>query len=80
MISDFGLASWDHNKAARFERCGTPGYIAPEVLNSGQGKVILDHRSDIFSLGVLAHILYISTKSDFYRDPYFLTTGMSTIC
>ena len=57
VISDFGLASWDYHKAPRFERCGTPGYIAPEVLSSAQGKVVLDHRSDIFSLGVLAHIL-----------------------
>ena len=57
MISDFGLASWNYDKAPIFDRCGTPGYIGPEVLNSPQGKVILDHKSDIFSLGVIAHLL-----------------------
>lgn len=60
MISDLGLASWNYDKAPIFDRCGTPGYIAPEVLNSPQSKVVLDHKSDIFSLGVIAHILYVS--------------------
>ena len=57
MISDFGLASFNNDKAPIFERSGTPGYIAPEILSYKQGKVILDHKSDIFSLGVIAHLM-----------------------
>lgn len=29
VISDFGLASWIGDANPLFERCGTPGYIAP---------------------------------------------------
>jgi len=39
-----------------YVRCGTPGFIAPEIIyhtgRSGQSCI-----SDIFSLGVVAHIL-----------------------
>jgi serine/threonine protein kinase len=45
-------------KSPMFERSGTPGYIAPEILNLAKGEVLLDHRCDIFSLGVIAHLLY----------------------
>lgn len=57
VISDFGLASWIGDPNPLFERCGTPGYIAPEVLNAPKGKPILDHKIDIYSLGSIAHIL-----------------------
>ena len=29
VISDFGLAAWVGETSPLFERCGTPGYIAP---------------------------------------------------
>ena len=29
VISDFGLAVWVGEKHPAFQRCGTPGYIAP---------------------------------------------------
>lgn len=32
VIADFGLAT-DINDDFIFSRCGTPGYVAPEVLN-----------------------------------------------
>lgn len=57
VISDFGLASWIGDLNPLFERCGTPGYIAPEILNAPKGKPILDHKIDIYSLGSIAHIL-----------------------
>jgi serine/threonine protein kinase len=58
VLSDFGLAWWAGQKNPLYERCGTPGYIAPEVLNSQRGKPFIDHKGDMFSLGVIAHILY----------------------
>lgn len=29
VISDFGLASWAGERSPVYEKCGTPGYIAP---------------------------------------------------
>jgi len=34
-------------------KCGTPGYLAPEIIRGNQ----LDERVDIFSIGILALIL-----------------------
>lgn len=46
-IADFGLAMRLNVKQVLFERCGTPTYIAPEVLRSkGYGL-----KADLFSLG-----------------------------
>ena len=57
VISDFGLAVWIGESNPLFERCGTPGYIAPEVLNAPKGKPILTHNIDIFSLGAIDHVV-----------------------
>ena len=37
-----------------FKRCGTPGFVAPEILND----LNYDYSVDIFSLGVLMFIMY----------------------
>ncbi|CAD8058315.1 unnamed protein product [Paramecium primaurelia] len=52
VIADFGLAA---KKIPKFEykKYGTPGYIAPEVLN----LKIYNEKIDIFSAGVVAYIL-----------------------
>ena len=34
IIADFGLSEFENNKEGfLFYRCGTPGYVAPEVIN-----------------------------------------------
>jgi serine/threonine protein kinase len=54
-IGDFGLARpLEHQLQEGEEIYGTPGYTAPEVLETPQS---IDHRADIFSLGVLLHEL-----------------------
>ena len=54
-IGDFGLARNTGQTVQEGEEIfGTPHYTAPEVVNAPQ-KV--DHRADIFSLGVLLHEL-----------------------
>lgn len=33
-LVDFGLSSYCDEEDYLFKRCGTPGYVAPEILNS----------------------------------------------
>jgi serine/threonine protein kinase len=56
-IGDFGLAvQLAHKREKKFTVCGTPNYIAPEVLAGSQGP---GHNaaSDIWSLGVIIYAL-----------------------
>uniref|UniRef100_A0A0N5AAL8 Protein kinase domain-containing protein n=1 Tax=Syphacia muris TaxID=451379 RepID=A0A0N5AAL8_9BILA len=52
MISDFGLSKTE-DSGAMATACGTPGYVAPEVLQQKPyGKAV-----DVWSIGVIAYIL-----------------------
>jgi serine/threonine protein kinase len=51
-IVDFGLST-KIDKVDPNVRCGTPGYVAPEVIGGGR----YDYKSDIFSCGVILYIL-----------------------
>lgn len=53
-IADFGLADY-YNASGKylFTRCGTPGYVAPELL---QDK-LYDYKVDVFSVGILMYLL-----------------------
>ena len=53
IIADFGLAEFSDAEEYLFVRCGTPGYVAPEVL---LGKSY-DLKCDVFSIGVILFIL-----------------------
>lgn len=51
MISDFGLSKEDSGIMST--ACGTPGYVAPEVLaQKPYGKAV-----DVWSIGVISYIL-----------------------
>ncbi|KAJ3188308.1 calcium calmodulin-dependent protein kinase type 1G [Gaertneriomyces sp. JEL0708] len=53
MISDFGLSKIFNDDEVMQTACGTPGYVAPEVLKrQGYGKEV-----DLWSLGVITYIL-----------------------
>jgi calcium/calmodulin-dependent protein kinase I len=53
MVTDFGLAKLCTDEAALKTACGTPNYVAPEILmQKGYGKEV-----DVWSLGVILFIL-----------------------
>ena len=53
-VSDFGLARF-MNQDLMTTACGTPGYVAPEVVKGiGYGKAV-----DYWSIGVILYILYL---------------------
>lgn len=56
VIADFGLAVLVEEEPYLFYRCGTPGYVAPEVIRMRENKAARV-ASDIFSAGVIFHIL-----------------------
>jgi calcium-dependent protein kinase len=58
-LIDFGLATmWDGENMLT-EKCGTVGYVAPEVVDHSYGD-----QADMWSLGVICHIL-LTGKSIF---------------
>ncbi|KYO43982.1 hypothetical protein Y1Q_0003339 [Alligator mississippiensis] len=53
MISDFGLSKIEGSGSVMSTACGTPGYVAPEVLaQKPYSKAV-----DCWSIGVIAYIL-----------------------
>jgi len=64
-LADFGLASVVNQGEYLFKRCGTPGYVAPEILNDEK----YDQKVDVFSAGVILYIL-LSGSSPFHGKTY----------
>ena len=66
IIVDFGLAEYTSATKYLYTRCGTPGYVAPEVLKIKSADLNQTYSSvcDVFSLGVIYHILL-------FRKPLF---------
>ncbi len=64
-IVDFGLATIYDIPEYLFKRCGTPGFVAPEVINA-PSKVNIHYtpKCDVFSAGVIFYIL-LTEKSPF---------------
>eukprot|EP00762_Andalucia_godoyi_P008085 ANDGO_02142.mRNA.1 putative serine/threonine-protein kinase CCRP1 len=57
-IGDFGLAAQlDYDGERKTTICGTPNYIAPEILDGG--KVGHSYEVDVWSLGVILYTLLI---------------------
>lgn len=63
VVADFGLAE-SAGGELMFIRCGTPGYVAPEIVNLKSNKAAYTTACDLFSLGVIFHILALG-KSPF---------------
>ena len=57
ILVDFGLATFVDEEEYLFSRCGTPGFVAPEVVNLKDPKGKYSCKCDLFSIGVILHIL-----------------------
>jgi calcium/calmodulin-dependent protein kinase I len=54
-VIDFGLATFLTEKLI-LTKCGTPGYIAPEILNqSSRDKIVVNPNVDVYSLGIILY-------------------------
>lgn len=52
-IADFGFAKKVYAECTLSTQCGTPGYVAPEILQGDK----YDQRADMWSVGVILYIL-----------------------
>lgn len=70
-VGDFGLAARVRSEDERRKTvCGTPNYIAPEVLNSKSGH---SYEADVWSLGVVVYTLLVGVppfKSEDAKTTY----------
>lgn len=61
-IIDFGLSLLlqSYTELKCFKRCGTMGYMAPEVIaNTSEVRKPYSEKCDIFSFGIIAHMILI---------------------
>jgi calcium-dependent protein kinase len=55
---DFGLATKYDMKEYLFKRCGTPGFVAPEVINAPSNQNIhYNAKCDVYSAGIIFYLL-----------------------
>lgn len=64
-LVDFGLATVHDVPEYLFKRCGTPGFVAPEVINApSNANIHYSPKCDVFSAGIILFIL-LTEKSPF---------------
>lgn len=66
VIIDFGLALKTNTKSHTLKKCGTPGFVAPEVFDCDQNlkKVSYDNKVDVYCLGIMLYKIFVG-KSPF---------------
>jgi serine/threonine protein kinase len=79
VIADFGLSESSFNDPYLFVRCGTPGYVAPEVVNLKDMKAKYSTICDLFSVGVIFHILALK-KPPFPGKEYNEVLSQNRAC
>ena len=70
VIIDFGLATLCDEKEFVYTRCGTPGFVAPEIINiKDMASAQFSPSSDVFSAGAIFHLLL--TKKSIFKGKTF---------
>ena len=64
-VVDLGFATHENDYNKLFKRCGTPGYVAPEILNDKH----YDCKADVYSCGIIFYII-LTGKIPFYGKSY----------
>ena len=77
-IIDFGLGTFVNVKEFLFKRCGTPGFVAPEVILYGKTQKY-DNKADIFSAGIIFYIL-LKGSSPFPSNDFRKVLKMNKAC
>ncbi|CAD8053629.1 unnamed protein product [Paramecium sonneborni] len=78
-IVDFGLATWQSAATYPFPKCGTPGYVAPEIANLKDLTFKYDKICDIFSVGCIFYKL-ITSKDLFPGNDYHEILKLNKKC
>ena len=84
LLTDFGLATYCNEEFYLYPKCGTPGYVAPEIINKKADKEELKtwHYSlvcDIFSLGCTFFFL-LTLRQLFYSPNTKETIELNKKC
>lgn len=58
-LSDFGVSCMADDKVEMKRRCGSPGYMAPEMFSSGESEYGME--VDVFALGVVLYFVVSGT-------------------
>ena len=65
-LIDFGLASHSNNEEWLYTKCGTPGFLAPELFASDQEvKDNTTSKLDVYAVGIM---LYFMLTNEFPFD------------
>ncbi|CAK85433.1 unnamed protein product (macronuclear) [Paramecium tetraurelia] len=78
-IVDFGLATWQTAATYPFPKCGTPGYVAPEIANLKDLTFKYDKICDMFSVGCIFYKL-ITSKDLFPGNDYHEILKLNKKC
>ncbi|EGR27503.1 protein kinase domain protein [Ichthyophthirius multifiliis] len=79
VLADLGLATYQKNENQFLKRCGTPGYIAPEVLKYKDNDPIYGLKCDIFSAGIIFYLL-LTGKVPFQAQNYKNVITLNKFC
>ena len=61
VLADFGLATFNNVDSYIFPKCGTPGFVAPEIATINKSTEHYDLKCDLYSVGVTLY--YVLTGS-----------------
>lgn len=67
-IVDFGLSLYDTTDPYTFPKCGTPGYVAPEIANLQNLSFRYSKVCDMFSVGCIFYKMYHCYTLSFFKD------------